>query len=466
MIGAALPAVIVRPARPGDADGLARLEDRCFLTDRVSASEYAMLLADPDWTVLVIDGAAGPVGVLALEDRNGPGQLYIYSLAVHPDWRQLGLATRLLAAAEEKARDLQLAEIVLEVSPDNTPARTLYEEAGFLAGDLIEAWYDDGGKALRMTLPVPSTPGRHARSRRQDKILIVTGGASALSPSCPGSIRSFQRALESVGVEGEIRDLKFADDTAADAAFLRTFTQVGGPAHRLAQRFERAGKPVLDRPASILRGCDKVHQAMILGRAGLPTPITRLVSSLGHLDAAVRAIGNWPIVVKDPAGAFCTGIEMADGPDSLAEAVMRRMAASGSAVLQEFVPTPFDWRIGVLDGQALFAARYWMAPGSWKIREEANGESRWGRAEGIALSAVPTVVLAVATTAARAMGPGLWGLDLKVGPAGPIIIEVNDNPNIDDDVEAASDRVWSRLAQWFRCAIDSAGSELKEGRAA
>jgi hypothetical protein len=35
----------------------------------------------------------------------------------------------------------------------------------------------------------------------------------------------------------------------------------------------------------------------------------------------------------------------------------RRAAAEGLVLAQEFVPTPFDWRFGVLDRRPLFAAR-------------------------------------------------------------------------------------------------------------
>ena len=35
------------------------------------------------------------------------------------------------------------------------------------------------------------------------------------------------------------------------------------------------------------------------------------------------------------------------------------------------------------------------------------------------------------------MGDGLYGVDMKETPNGPMVIEVNDNPNIDGGVEDA-----------------------------
>lgn len=453
-----LPAHLLPPVRHAvvaDSAALATLEARCFSSDLILAVEYEALITDPDSTVLMI-GEAEPYAALALQDRPAADEVYIYSLAVCPLWRRRGLARRLLAAAVEQAHALGRSRIVLEVRPDNAPALILYRDEGFALERRVAAWFEDGADAVRMSRPVVLKSRVRGHRPVPPKVMVVTGGAAGLRPSSSASVRSLQAALDKAGLEGEIRALDGARECQADAAILRTFTEVGGPAHRLAQQFEAAGKPVLDRPASILRGCDKIHQAMVLGRVGLPTPNTRLIGSLGHLEAATKAIGTWPIIVKDPAGSFCNGIEIAADPEQLLAAVIRRLDASASAILQEFVASSFDWRIGVLDDRPLFAARYWMAPGSWKIRDEVNGASRWGRAEGVPLSAVPTSIFTMATAAARAMGPGLWGVDLKLGPAGPVVIEVNDNPNIDDDVEAACDPVWPRLANWFAGAIERA----------
>ena len=56
-----------------------------------------------------------------------------------------------------------------------------------------------------------------------------------------------------------------------------------------------------------------------------------------------------------------------------------------------------------------------------------------------------------AVRAARCIGDGLYGVDLKQTPQGVVVIEVNDNPNLEHGVEDAAekDTVWIRLTQWF-----------------
>ena len=51
------------------------------------------------------------------------------------------------------------------------------------------------------------------------------------------------------------------------------------------------------------------------------------------------------------------------------------------------------------------------------------------------VSEAPKNVISLATRAARLIGNGLYGVDLKVIGGRPKIIEINDNPNIDSGVE-------------------------------
>ena len=45
------------------------------------------------------------------------------------------------------------------------------------------------------------------------------------------------------------------------------------------------------------------------------------------------------------------------------------------------MPTDYDWRIGVLDGEPLFACKYKMARGHWQIiKHEADGKYTEGGA--------------------------------------------------------------------------------------
>ncbi len=172
------------------------------------------------------------------------------------------------------------------------------------------------------------------------------------------------------------------------------------------------------------------------------------------------------MVVKDPKGSFCSGVTVAHTSGELEAAVEHHCRTAGAAVLQGFVASEFDWRIGVLDHEILFAAKYWMAAGSWKIRDEQLDGVRWGNCTPVPVGEVPAPVLQAALAASRATGPGLWGVDVKLVGDHAVVIEINDNPNIDDEVEAAveTDRVWPRLAEWFSLRIVQAQGQPIDNR--
>ncbi len=68
----------------------------------------------------------------AMADETRPGEYYIDSLAVYPEYRRQGIATALLRAAAERAHNIGLPAALL-VDKGNPGARRLYEAAGFIA---------------------------------------------------------------------------------------------------------------------------------------------------------------------------------------------------------------------------------------------------------------------------------------------------------------------------------------------
>lgn len=75
--------------------------------------------------------------------------LNLHDLAVIPEYRGRGVGRRLLAAVEDKARELGCCKVTLEVL-ENNPARQIYEAAGYIAPD-----YGNGaGRSLFLAKPL------------------------------------------------------------------------------------------------------------------------------------------------------------------------------------------------------------------------------------------------------------------------------------------------------------------------
>ena len=136
-------------------------------------------------------------------------------------------------------------------------------------------------------------------------------------------------------------------------------------------------------------------------------------------------------------------------------AALDEMFRHSSVLLaQEFIPTEFDWRIGLLDGEPLFACKYYMAKGHWQIYNHAHddtGRNLCGAWETVPIYKAPQKVLDTAVKAAALIGKGLYGVDLKLINGRAVVIEINDNPSIDHEVEDAvlGDELYYRILNHF-----------------
>ena len=65
---------------------------------------------------------------------------------------------------------------------------------------------------------------------------------------------------------------------------------------------------------------------------------------------------------------------------------------------------------------------------------------------------VPKKILSVALKAAKLMGKGLYGIDVKEVNGKPLVIEINDNPNIDVGVEDRyyGDKIYTDILMAFK----------------
>jgi glutathione synthase/RimK-type ligase-like ATP-grasp enzyme len=93
-----------------------------------------------------------------------------------------------------------------------------------------------------------------------------------------------------------------------------------------------------------------------------------------------------------------------------------------------------------------------MVKRHWQIvRHEAGKTPDEGGFTTVALDETPLGVVETAVKAARLMGNGLYGVDLKQTPDGVFVIEVNDNPDLNHGVEDAreKDAVWEKLVRWY-----------------
>ena len=298
-----------------------------------------------------------------------------------------------------------------------------------------------------------------SRRRRQSQpyeLAILTNPQDHNPPSNAKALRRFARAAEAHGMKATFvtRD-DYGRLAEFDALFIRATTSVNHFTYRFASRAEVEGLVVIDDPLSIVRCTNKVYLAELLSRHGVRTPPTTLVhvDNLERLQVELR----YPCILKRPDGAFSQGVHKVDDAESFRHEALAMLRSSDLIVAQEFVPTTFDWRVGVLDRQVLFVCRYYMAPEHWQIIHwDGDGISDLGRFETMPVEAAPAQVVRTAVRAARLVGDGFYGVDLKEAAGRVAVLEINDNPSVDGDIEDATlgSGLYDRVMAVFRARIE------------
>jgi glutathione synthase/RimK-type ligase-like ATP-grasp enzyme len=215
-----------------------------------------------------------------------------------------------------------------------------------------------------------------------------------------------------------------------DALFIRTTTGVNHYTFRFARRAVAEGLVVIDHPDSILRCTNKVYLAELMKKHSIPTPRTLIVHRKNR--SSVLSTLGLPCIIKQPDSSSSMGVVKVEDDQQLYEILERFLSKSEMVIGQEYMPTDFDWRIGMLDNQPLFACKYFMAHRHWQIaRRDRTGRVYYGNTEATVLEDVPPKILRTAINAANLIGDGLYGVDLKEIDGKCYLIEINENPNID-----------------------------------
>ncbi|MGK7396429.1 MAG: RimK family protein [Candidatus Cyclobacteriaceae bacterium M3_2C_046] len=276
-------------------------------------------------------------------------------------------------------------------------------------------------------------------------------------PSNKKAINKFVDVAESMGFSVE---LITKDDYNRigefDALFIRETTSVNHHTYRLASRAQSEGLVVIDDPESILRCTNKVYLAELLIKAKIPTPKT-LITHSENKDQIANQLG-FPCVLKMPDSSFSQGVVKVNSAEEFKSEVDKMLNASDLIIAQQYTPSEFDWRIGFIDKKPLYACKYYMAKDHWQIynwmAETADIE---GLFDTVSLEEVPKKVMDISSKAAQLIGNGLYGVDVKEINGQVMIIEVNDNPNLDDGIEnqKSGDELYKIIIQTIKSRLEN-----------
>jgi glutathione synthase/RimK-type ligase-like ATP-grasp enzyme len=301
------------------------------------------------------------------------------------------------------------------------------------------------------------------RKSARYKMAILVNPDEVDAPSDPRALRRFIRAARKFDIAANLirrRDLGRIGEF--DALFIRETTRVNHHTYESSARAEAQGLVVIDDPESIVRCSNKVYQAELFERHEIACPRTIIV----HKDntGRVGAELGFPCVLKQPDSSFSAGVVKAGDEQELRKYLQDFFEESELVVAQEFTPSSFDWRVGVLNGAPLYVCKYHMARGHWQI-QKAHGATRrsYGRVETVAVEDAPPQAVELAVRAANLIGRGFYGVDIKERDGEFLVMEVNDNPNVEAGCEdrILKDGLYLAVMRVFRERLDTSGNRVQ-----
>lgn len=272
---------------------------------------------------------------------------------------------------------------------------------------------------------------RISKKETRFDLAILVNPEEPYPPSDEKALRKFERAAEKLDfyVERITRE-DYNRLNEFDALFIRETTSVNHHTYRFARRAEAEGLVVIDDPGSIIKCTNKVYLAELLDRHKIRAPQTIIINPENRLKA-IENLG-FPLIIKQPDSSFSRGVIKIENLQEFTEQTNDLFDKSDLLIAQKFIPTSFDWRVGILNRKPLYVCKYHMARKHWQIYDRSSsGKTYSGRSETVAISETNDSVIKAAVKTASLIGDGLYGVDLKEVDGIIYVIEVNDNPSID-----------------------------------
>ena len=291
-----------------------------------------------------------------------------------------------------------------------------------------------------------------ARTVPKYDLAVLYDPNEKMAPSSPASIKYFARIAERLSVDVEpITRRQLAELAEYDGLFIRETTSIDNHTYRFARRAWQEGMPVIDDPISMIRCTNKVFLMELLGSepgADAAHRHARRSRRPAEGDGRARAAAGG----EDPRRLVLARRAQGHTPEEFRRIADELFEETDLLLAQKFLPTEFDWRVGVLAGEPLFVCQYRMARGHWQIvKHRPDGSSREGGFRTFELDQAPPELIDIAVRAARPIGEGFYGVDVKETDTGFIVMEVNDNPNLEHGIEdqVGKDEIWIRVLKWF-----------------
>lgn len=233
-----------------------------------------------------------------------------------------------------------------------------------------------------------------------------------------------------------------------DALFIRSRTDPLNISFIASKMAEMHDIPVIDDPRSIQICSDKVNMYLHLIKANVPVPRTEFVRKGDFgVEKITRILESMSgsMILKEPSTTLGNRVKKVTSPSDAHRIAGSYLKMSDWIIAQEYIESDEDWKIGVLDGELLYACRYVLPTESQKIVASEEGEIPDYASESVPREMVPVETIDLAVRAAKAIGKGLYSVDIKQRGGRQFVIEVNDNPSLDSGEDEYYPQIFNQI---------------------
>jgi ribosomal protein S6--L-glutamate ligase len=219
----------------------------------------------------------------------------------------------------------------------------------------------------------------------------------------------------------------------------------------LVRQFESIGIFSLNSAESIGSSRDKVYALQVLLRHGLSIPVSGFADSPIETGELIDMVNGAPLVVKLLEGPQGRGVVLAETRKAGESLINAFKSLQANLLVQEYIQEAEGrhMRLIVVDGKVVAAMQRQSSPGDFR-----SSAQRSVTASAVKLAAAEK---RLAVKAARVLGLKVAGVDVIRSRRGPLLLEVNSSPGLEDieevtgkDVAGAMISAIERQLGWKR----------------
>jgi len=219
----------------------------------------------------------------------------------------------------------------------------------------------------------------------------------------------------------------------------------------LVRQFESIGVYSLNSAEAIGSSRDKLYSLQVLLRHGLNIPTSGFADSPIETSELIDMVNGAPLVVKLLEGPQGRGVVLAETRKAGESLINAFKSLQANLLVQEFIKEADgkDLRLFVVDGKVVASMQRQTTAGDFRSNPHRNVTS-----STVKISAEEK---RLATKAAKVLGLKVAGVDVIRSRKGPLLLEVNSSPRIEDiedvtgkDVAGAMISAIERQLGWKR----------------